>query len=189
MIQNFCITPNAIHPDLEVSLQRTNAGFDAYRYYYILTYKNKGTHTQSGTISMAFDDNLQDFELSTPGSSTSTTNLVTWNFSDLKPFETRTIQIQFIMNLGTTLHDIIHVHVTGMFFMPTETIMVTPVPMMTAMAKITILKKRPSAACMSGIRCGGGKMAMAAGRRQNSAKIMPPTQVTTASRCMNSMAE
>lgn len=105
VIQNFCITPNGIHPDLEVSLQRTNGGFDAYRYYYILTYKNKGTHTQSGNISLAFDDNQQNFEFSTPSSSTSTTNLVTWNFSDLKPFETRTIQIQFIMNLGSGVND------------------------------------------------------------------------------------
>lgn len=105
LIQNFCVTPNGLHPDLEVSIARTNQGFSAYNYYYILTYKNIGTNTQSGNISLTFDDNQQNFMVSTPAVESSATNLLTWNFLDLKPFETRTIQIEFYMNLGTTLNN------------------------------------------------------------------------------------
>jgi hypothetical protein len=104
-IQNFCITPNGSHPDLEVSIVKTNSGESAYNYAYAITYKNKGTTTQSGTISLAFDDNLQDFTFAIPSVSSAATGLVTWNFSVLKPFEIRTIQVQFYMNLGTTLFD------------------------------------------------------------------------------------
>ena len=105
LIQNFCVTANGSHPDLEISMIRTNGGFDALNYYYILTYKNKGTNTQSGNISLTFDDNVQDFGNATPAVLSSATNLLTWSYSDLKPFEIRTIQIQFHMNLGTTLFD------------------------------------------------------------------------------------
>jgi hypothetical protein len=66
LVQNFCVTANGLHPDLEVSIARTNAGFSAYNYYYLLTYKNIGTNTQSGNVSLAFDDNQQNFEISTP---------------------------------------------------------------------------------------------------------------------------
>jgi hypothetical protein len=102
-IRNFCVAPNGSHPDLEISIIRTNQGFSAYYYDYILTYKNKGTNTQSGNNSLGYDDNVQDFNFSTPAISTSATNLLTWSYSNLKPFEIRTIQIRFYMNLGTTL--------------------------------------------------------------------------------------
>lgn len=105
LIQNFCVTPNGSHPDLEVSMERTNQGFSAYNYYYLLTYKNIGTNTQSGTVSLTFDDNQQDFQISTPANTSLSTNLLTWTFSDLKPFEIRTIQIIFSMNLGSTVFD------------------------------------------------------------------------------------
>jgi hypothetical protein len=99
-IQNFCVAPNGSHPDLEISIIRTNQGFSAYYYDYILTYKNKGTNTQSGNISLGYDDNVQDFNFSTPAISTSATNLLTWSYSNLKPFENRTILVKFYMNSG-----------------------------------------------------------------------------------------
>ena len=103
LIQNFCVTPNGSHPDLEISFVRINQASYAYQYDYILTYKNKGTNTQSGNINLTFDDNQQNFMVSTPAVELSATNLLTWNFLDLKPFETRTIQIAFYMNFEATL--------------------------------------------------------------------------------------
>src|SRR5690606_18638233 len=39
---------------------------------------------------------------------------------------------------------------------------------------------------ISGSRCGACRVAIAAGRRQKCAKVMPPIQTTTAARCRNS---
>lgn len=97
LVQNFCVTPNGSHPDLEILLSGWPNAFDSSNYYYTLTYRNKGTQTQSGNLSFSFNDAQQDFVTSTPAASAAT-NLLTWNFTDLKPFETRTIEIQFYMN-------------------------------------------------------------------------------------------
>ncbi|MBF6640800.1 T9SS type A sorting domain-containing protein [Flavobacterium sp. J49] len=113
LVQNFCVTPNGSHPDLEVTLIRTNVASNAYQYYYLLTYKNVGTNTQSGNVSLTFNDNQQDYLSSVPTAAAST-NLLNWDFSDLKPFESRTIEIIFYMNFGTTLNegDMLHYEAT-----------------------------------------------------------------------------
>lgn len=105
LVQNFCVTPNGLHPDLEVSIERIDLGFSAYSSNYLLTYKNVGTNTQSGNISLAFDDNKLDFQSSTPANVTLTTSLLTWTFSDLKPFETRTIEITYFINFGVIVFE------------------------------------------------------------------------------------
>jgi len=52
----------------------------------------------------------------------------------------------------------------------------------TSTATNTARKKRRSAACISGMRCGGGNC-IAAGRRKKWANTMPPTQTTMDSTC------
>lgn len=99
--QNFCVTANGTHPDLEVALlplDEARPGFDAF---YKISYRNKGTHTQSGTVSLTFQDYYMDFVTSNPTVSGQVTNQLLWTFDDLKPFETRTIAIT--MNLNTPL--------------------------------------------------------------------------------------
>ena len=96
--QNFCITANGTHNDLEVSLFPTTSarpGFDAH---YVLVYKNNGTNTQSGTVNLTFNDGVLDYVLATPSVSTQAINNLTWNFSNLAPFETRTINVTFNLN-------------------------------------------------------------------------------------------
>lgn len=96
---DFCISPNGIHNDLEIVLIPLSAarpGFDAS---YQIVYKNKGTHTQSGTINLAFDDNVMDFVSATPLTTSQATNILNWDFTDLLPFETR--YISFTLNLNS----------------------------------------------------------------------------------------
>lgn len=97
--QNFCITPNGNHNDLEVVLLPINQvrpGFDAH---YKLIYKNKGTTTQSGTINFSFDDSVLDFISSNPNVSSQSTGSLNWNFTNILPFESREIDI--ILNLNS----------------------------------------------------------------------------------------
>jgi Leucine-rich repeat (LRR) protein len=88
---NFCITPNGIHPDVEVVIAPiipARPGFDAA---YKIVYRNKGNQTVSGSINVGFDDTRLDFVSSTPAYDNYSTGLLTYNFSDLNPFESTSI--------------------------------------------------------------------------------------------------
>jgi hypothetical protein len=95
--QDFCITPNGVHPDLEITilpLGTARPGFDAH---YKIIYRNKGNQTQSGNLTLGFNDAVLDFEYSSPTFSSQSNNYRTWNFTGLQPFETREV----LMTLNT----------------------------------------------------------------------------------------
>ena len=99
--QNFCVTPNGIHNDVEISIlpiQRARPGFDAT---YQLVYKNKGNQVLSGNVNFVFDDAVLDFVSSNPALTNQTPNNLNWNYSDLLPFESRTIN--FTLNVNSPL--------------------------------------------------------------------------------------
>lgn len=101
LTQNFCITANGTHNDLEaliIPLTAASPGFDAK---YKIIYKNKGTHAQSGTVSFSYNDNLTDYLAATMAPASQSTGLLGWNFSNLLPFETREITVTLKMNTPT----------------------------------------------------------------------------------------
>jgi Leucine-rich repeat (LRR) protein len=96
--QNFCVTANGVHPDLEVAIlpiNRARPGFDAT---YKIIYKNKGNTTQSGTVNLAFNDAVLDLVLSNPVTTSQSTNNLSWDFANLLPFETREILVTLNLN-------------------------------------------------------------------------------------------
>ncbi|MBT2621525.1 T9SS type A sorting domain-containing protein [Chryseobacterium sp. ISL-6] len=98
--QNFCVIPNGVHNDLEINvipLDGARPGFDAH---YKIIYKNKGNQTQSGLITLQFNDAVLDFMSSVPGISNQVPNILSWNFSNIQPFETRVIN--FVLNLNAS---------------------------------------------------------------------------------------
>ena len=100
-VQNFCITPNGVRPDLEVTLlplQPARPGFDAK---YKLVYKNKGNTIQSGSVNLNFTDAVLDLVVANPVASIQTNNNLSWNFTALQPFETR--EITFTMNVNSPM--------------------------------------------------------------------------------------
>jgi uncharacterized repeat protein (TIGR01451 family) len=95
---DFCISPNGFHPDLEVAIVPqipARPGFDAK---YSIVYTNKGTETQSGSVALNFDDAVFDLISATPTADSQSLNTLSWNFSGLAPFETRTINITLNVN-------------------------------------------------------------------------------------------
>lgn len=99
--QDICITANGVHPDLEISILPINAarpGFDAK---YRLVYKNKGNTTQSGAVNVSFNDAVLDFVSANPVVTTQAINNLSWNFSNLLPFETR--EIAFTLNVNSPM--------------------------------------------------------------------------------------
>lgn len=112
--QNFCITPNGVHNDIEIIINPTQQGarpgFDAT---YQLVYKNKGNQTLSGNINLAFDDAVLDFVSANPSLANQTVNNLSWSYANLLPFESRTIDFTLnvnspqetpAVNIGDVLH-------------------------------------------------------------------------------------
>ena len=84
--------------DLEITiipLQLARPGFNTN---YRLIYKNKGTSVLSGSVDLNFQDDLMDFVSATPTEDAQSANLLTWNFTDLEPFESRNIDFTITIN-------------------------------------------------------------------------------------------
>ncbi|MGK4568466.1 T9SS type A sorting domain-containing protein [Flavobacterium sp. 3HN19-14] len=96
--QNFCVVANGFHPDLEITYIPLTSARPGYNATYKIIYKNKGTQTQSGSVNLNFDDSVFDFVMSDQTAVQSPDNL-TWTFTGLAPFETRTILV--VMNLNS----------------------------------------------------------------------------------------
>ena len=115
---DFCIVPNGIHADLEVSIVPVNnarPGFDAT---YHIIYKNKGNQTLSGNITLDFDDSVLDFVSANPVVNAQPTNRLVWNFGAFAPFASKTITVTFNVNSpmetpAVNIDDILHFTATA----------------------------------------------------------------------------
>ncbi|MBN8642639.1 MAG: T9SS type A sorting domain-containing protein [Flavobacteriales bacterium] len=98
-IQNFCISPNSIHNDLEIVIIPIDLARPGFNANYKIIYKNKGTHPQSGNLDLTFDDAIMDFISSDLTLASQSVNTLSWSFSNLEPFESR--EIALVMNLNS----------------------------------------------------------------------------------------
>lgn len=96
--QNFCVTPNGVHQDVEVVIVPLDAAIPGFDATYKLVYKNKGNTTVSGSISLTYMDNVMDFLEANPVQSSIEPNILNWNYTNLQPFETRYITVSFNLN-------------------------------------------------------------------------------------------
>lgn len=97
-IADFCITPNGVHPDLEITLipvGRARPGFDAN---YKLVYRNKGNQLQSGTVTLTFDNSKINFISAVPPVASQGAGSLSWSYTGLTPYETRVINLIFHVN-------------------------------------------------------------------------------------------
>jgi hypothetical protein len=95
--QDFCLKPNGTKNDVEVTvIPETNArpGEEAN---YKLVYKNKGNTTLSGKIDFMFDEPSLDFK-SASVVPVSTIGHLSWNYTNLKPFEQKEISLTMKLN-------------------------------------------------------------------------------------------
>jgi uncharacterized repeat protein (TIGR01451 family) len=95
---DFCIMPNGVYRDLDIMifpLSPARPGFDAI---YKVHYENKGTETQSGTVSLVFEDYVTDFVSANPAIASQVEDLLSWDFVNLAPFESREIMLTLNVN-------------------------------------------------------------------------------------------
>jgi hypothetical protein len=99
--QNFCISANGVHPDVEIviaPITPARPGFDAT---YKIVYKNKGNQTLSGNVSFTYDDTVLDFVSATVVPNSQSVGTMSWNYTNLLPFESRSIEIVLNVNAPT----------------------------------------------------------------------------------------
>jgi hypothetical protein len=96
--QNFCIASNGTHNDLEVFLIPLNVCRPGFDVRYKMVYKNKGTNSQSGSVTLNFNDAILDYISAIPSVTSQTTNNLLWDFTNLAPFESREILLTLHLN-------------------------------------------------------------------------------------------
>ncbi|CAL2087422.1 exported protein of unknown function [Tenacibaculum sp. 190524A02b] len=100
--QDFCVTSLVDFNDLEITIVPegipARPGFDTS---YNITYKNRGTTTQSGTIALEYMEDILTLVSANPAVATTTSNQFSWNFTDLKPYEAREIKLTLNVNKPT----------------------------------------------------------------------------------------
>lgn len=96
--QDFCAEANGVHPDLEVVIAtavHARPGFDAT---YLLVYKNKGNQPLSGDVQFNYPEDTLDFVSSSTTPDSQGNGTMTFNFTDLQPYQTETVEIVLAVN-------------------------------------------------------------------------------------------
>lgn len=96
--QNFCLSANGNHPDVEIVIAPrvpARPGFDAV---YKVVYKNKGNRALSGSLNFSYDDSVLDFVSSSVAPNSQATGLLSYSYTDLLPFENRSFEITLNVN-------------------------------------------------------------------------------------------
>jgi uncharacterized repeat protein (TIGR01451 family) len=112
---NFCLTANGVHPDIEIVIAPivpAKPGFDAV---YQVTFKNNGNQVLAATngVSFSFNDVLANFVTAVPAASTTAAGVVTWDYMNLVPFESRSLMVTLHINAATdedpvNIGDVLH---------------------------------------------------------------------------------
>jgi Secretion system C-terminal sorting domain len=102
---DFCITANASVDDLEIILIPLFNVVPGLPAVYDIWFKNNGSTTLSGQISFQFDNSKMSFLTSSPSPNSTTTNTLVYNYSNIAPFESRTINnVKFQVAIPPTVN-------------------------------------------------------------------------------------
>lgn len=99
--QNFCISANGVHPDLEIVVAPITPARPGFNATYRVAYKNKGNQTLSGTATLNYNDAVLDFVSATAAPTSQSTGVLNWNYTNLLPFESRSYFVTLNVNTPT----------------------------------------------------------------------------------------
>lgn len=108
-IANFCIEPIGQINDLNTVIYPLSVARPGFNVSYLLIYKNIGSTTQSGQVNFNYDNSKIQFINGSVIPDSQTVNSLNFNFSNLAPFEIKTVVLNFnvfdlpITNLGDNL--------------------------------------------------------------------------------------
>ncbi|MDP2686989.1 MAG: T9SS type A sorting domain-containing protein [Aequorivita sp.] len=116
---DFCISPFVTANDLSVSIFPLDIAKPRYYVTYKIIYENLGTTIRGGSVQFAYEEEFMNFTEANPVPTATNGNVFTWDFSDLRPFETKSIEITFkiadppIVEVGDILHFTVIVNPIG----------------------------------------------------------------------------
>ncbi|GGC88861.1 hypothetical protein GCM10011508_15190 [Flavobacterium lutivivi] len=96
--QDFCITANGVHNDLEVKIVPISIARPGFDSTYKIIYTNKGNQVANGSLNLNYNDLVLDLINTTPINTGFSSNNLSWDFTNLNPFETREIDLTFNIN-------------------------------------------------------------------------------------------
>ena len=99
--QDFCLTANGIHPDVEIAIAPIVPARPGFVAVYQIVLKNKGNQTLSGNFNLTFDDDVLEFSSATSAVSSQATGLLNWSYVNLAPFENRSVYVSLNVNTPT----------------------------------------------------------------------------------------
>lgn len=101
--QNFCITANGVHPDLEIVIAPITPARPGFAAEYKIVYRNKGNQTMSqfDGINFSYNQNLMSYVSSNQTPSSIVSGGMSWDFANLLPFESRSINVVMQINAPT----------------------------------------------------------------------------------------
>ncbi|AFL81427.1 hypothetical protein Aeqsu_1954 [Aequorivita sublithincola DSM 14238] len=94
-VVDFCLEPLGNFNDLTVSIVPTNQARPGLEAHYKLVYENVGTTILSGAVELNFVEGQVAFLEATPSETSVIGNTISWDYSNLNPFEIRTIEVIF----------------------------------------------------------------------------------------------
>lgn len=94
---DFCISSNQTANDLNVTIVPLFPARPGFNTHYAIVYENMGTAPMSGQIVFQFDNTKQSFVTAVPTETSSTSNSVTFNFTNLLPFHQEEIVINLLI--------------------------------------------------------------------------------------------
>lgn len=101
--ENFCITPNGIHSDVEIAVAPIIPARPGFNAVYKVVYKNNGNQTvsQNSGITLLYNQNLMSFVSSDPVVRSQSPGSISWDYTDLHPFESRSFTVTMNINRPT----------------------------------------------------------------------------------------
>ncbi len=101
--QNICLSPIGVHTDLEVVIEPVTPARPGFNAVYKLVYKNKGNTTPgfNSGVHLEYDPNKMSFVSASQAWGSQGSNYIHFDYSNLRPFETRSILVTFLINSPT----------------------------------------------------------------------------------------
>ncbi len=92
---NFCISSATNFADLTVNMFNINQAIPGNVATYRIVYSNHGSTNLNGSVQLTFENGKLTLGTTAPAQNSSTSNTLTWNYTNLLPFESRYINLSF----------------------------------------------------------------------------------------------
>lgn len=102
---DFCATVNQSLNNVDIILIPTSEVLTNSTATYQIVYENLGTNVSNGVVSIQYDDDKLSFVSTKPTQDSSNSNILTFNYSNLMPFDKRIIDVTFNTLSAPTLNE------------------------------------------------------------------------------------